>query len=79
MNNDVLTVKGFLVVRASGEMRIMKKRYPLRLDEVSFPITVSIPRQWGRVQATTIELVMPEPPEAVVTVESGEVATVEAV
>lgn len=69
---DMLTVKGFLVVRATGDMRVMKRRNPLRLDEVAFPVTVSIPRQWGRVQTTLIELVMPEPPEAWVEISDPE-------
>lgn len=67
---DSVTTSAFLVVRADGEMRVVrgKRGITLRLDEIAFPISVSIPKQWGRVQATTIELTMPEPPDALVTV-----------
>jgi hypothetical protein len=34
----------------------------------AFPLTVTVPQQWGRVQATTIDVALPEPPEARVTV-----------
>lgn len=70
-----LTVKGHLVVRASGEMRVVRgtpKR--LRIDEVAFPLSVTIPATWGRVQATTITVALPEPPEARVTVGEPDLA-----
>lgn len=67
------TVKAFLVVSAAGEMRILKQPR-LALDEVAFPITVTIPVTWGRVQPVPIEVVMPEPPEARVTVGDPELA-----
>lgn len=67
-----LTMKGFLVVRADGAMRVVKKRARLHIDEVAFPLTVSIPSTWGRVQATTIDVALPEPPEARVTVDDPE-------
>ena len=69
-----LTVKGYLVVRADGSMRITKKRNRLALDEVAFPLTVTIPRQWGQVQPTSIDVALPEPPEARVTVSEPEIA-----
>jgi hypothetical protein len=67
-----IVVGGFLVCRADGSLRITKKRPRLSLDEVAFPLTVSIPRTWGRVQPTSIEVALPEPPEARVTVEGAE-------
>jgi hypothetical protein len=63
-----LTVKAHLVVRANGDVRVVKNKPRLRLDEVAFPLTVTVPQQWGRVQATTIDVALPEPPEARVTV-----------
>lgn len=73
---DMLEAKGYLVVKANGEMRVTVRRPRLTLAEVAFPITVSIPRTWGRVQPVEIELVMPEPPEAFVTVDGAELALV---
>lgn len=67
-----MKVNGFLVVRADGSMRITKKRAALRLNEVAFPLSVNIPTTWGRVQTSTIEVVMPEPPEARVTIGAPE-------
>lgn len=68
-----IVTKGYLIVRATGDMRVTKKRPPLRIDEVAFPLTVSIPATWGRVQATSIDVQLPEPPEARVTVDDGEI------
>lgn len=68
-----LTVSSYLVVRATGEMRVVKKRPALSLDEVAFPLTVSIPRTWGRVQRTTIDVSLPEPPDARVTIDEPEI------
>lgn len=62
-----LIVSGHLIVRADGTMRVTKGKR-LALDEVAFPVTVSIPRTWGQVQATRIEVALPNPPEARVTV-----------
>lgn len=62
------TVNGFLIVRANGDMRVTKKRVGLAIDEVAFPLTVTIPQTWGRVQQVAIDVVMPEPPEARVSV-----------
>lgn len=67
-----MIVEGYLVVRGSGEMRVTRKRVPLRIDEVAFPLSVRIPTTWGRVQSTTIDVDMPEPPEARVTVADPE-------
>ena len=67
-----MTVKGYLVVRADGTMRVTKTRVRLMLDEVAFPLTVTIPTTWGRVQAAAIDVTMPEPPEARVTVAEAE-------
>lgn len=76
---DVVTTQAFLVVRADGEMRVVrgKRGLSLRLDEIAFPLIVSIPKQWGRVQSTSIELTMPEPPAAWVQVGDGEGAATE--
>ncbi len=72
MSNQPIVVNGYLVVRADGTMRTTKKRVRLSMDEVAFPLTVSIPRTWGRVQQSSIDVVLPEPPEARVTVDSAE-------
>lgn len=69
-----LTVKGHLVVSSLGEMRVVKNAPRLKLNEVAFPVTVTIPITWGRVQPTSISLTMPEPPEAFVTVAEAELA-----
>jgi hypothetical protein len=68
-----MVTRGYLVVRATGEMRVTKTRTALRIDEVAFPLTVTIPATWGRVQPTSIDVALPEPPEARVTVEDGQV------
>jgi hypothetical protein len=70
--------KGYLVVRATGDMRVTKQRVALRIDEVAFPLTVTIPDTWGRVQPTTIDVALPEPPEALVTVGNSELDEVAA-
>lgn len=63
-----LLVQGFLVVRADGVLRTVKQNPRLRLDEVAFPLSVRIPHQWGQVQPQRIEVELPDPPEARVTV-----------
>lgn len=74
MNADApLVMSGYLVVRADGSMRVTRTRVKLAIDEVAFPLTVTIPKTWGRVQRTTIDVALPEPPEARVTVDAGEV------
>jgi hypothetical protein len=70
---NALVVKGFLIVRADGSMRTVKSNPALRVDEVAFPLNVTIPKTWGRVQATSIEVALPEPPEASVRVGEPEV------
>lgn len=60
--------KGFLIVRSSGEMRVVKNKPTLGFDEVAFPVTVTIPITWGRVQPVGITLDMPEPPAALIDV-----------
>jgi hypothetical protein len=59
-------VGGFLIVKADGEMRVTKKPVRLALNEVAFPLSVTIPLLWGRVQPTRIEVSLPEPPGALV-------------
>lgn len=66
-----LVVRGFLVVRGDGTLRCTKTRVRLGLDEVAFPLTITIPALWGRVQATTIDVALPEPPEARVTIDGA--------
>ena len=63
-----MNVRGFLIVRAAGEMRVTKRRVSLAADEVAFPLNVTIPSTWGKVQDTTIEVTMPDPPETRVVV-----------
>lgn len=77
MTPPPLTMKGFLVVRADGAMRVTKSRVRLGVDEVAFPLTVTIPATWGRVQSTTIDVALPEPPEARVTVADPELDEVD--
>lgn len=67
-----MRLSAYLVVRADGEMRVTKKRVNLRIDEVAFPLNVTVPQMWGRVQTTTIDVVLPEPPEARVSVGDAE-------
>lgn len=67
-----LRVMGFLIVRGDGTMRVAKRRPNLKLDEMAFPIFVEIPRTWGRVQPSRIDVQLPEPPESRVTVGDGE-------
>jgi hypothetical protein len=74
MTTPNITITGFLVVDAAGTMRALKTPPRLAMDEVAFPITVTIPRTWGRVQTTRIDVTMPEPPEARVTVGDPELA-----
>lgn len=66
---DVRKITGYLVVNAAGDLRALKRRPDLRFDEVAFPVTVTIPITWGRVQPVAVTLVMPEPPAAIVTVD----------
>ena len=68
-----MVITGFLVVRADGSMRTVTRRPSLRTDEVAFPLNVTIPRQWGRVQAQQIDVELPEPPQARVRVGDPEV------
>lgn len=63
-----IRVNGYLVVRANGDMRVTKGRVALRIDEVAFSLTVTIPRMWGQVQPTAIDVALPDPPEARVTI-----------
>lgn len=72
------TIRGYLVVRANGEMRVLKTRSQLRLknDEVAFPLIVSIPETWGNVQDSKLHVELPDAPAATVTV-SDEMVTPE--
>lgn len=74
MTDAPLVVRGFLAVRSDGTLRVTKTNPHLRLDEVAFPLTVTVPRTWGKVQATAIEVALPEPPEARVTVGAAELS-----
>lgn len=56
----------FLVVRADGSMRIINSRTHarrLRLDEVAYEITVTMPASWGQLAEGGINITMPEAPE----------------
>ena len=56
------TVTGYLIVSASGDMRVVKQwRRAIRVDEVAYKVAVSIPEGWGCIRGD-IELTMPEPP-----------------
>jgi len=54
----------FLIVRSDGECRITMRRPRLRWDEIAFQLNVTIPAGWGAIQADSLDLSMPEPPEA---------------
>lgn len=64
-------VNGYLIVRADGSLRTTKKKVPLHIDEVAFPLTVTIPSTWGQVQRQSIEVTLPDPPEPAVTIGEG--------
>lgn len=53
----------YLVLRANGEARVVRKARRLRVDEVAYRLRVRIPLAWGEV-AGDIELTMPPPPDA---------------
>lgn len=72
-----LRIEGYLVVKADGSLRITKKRPRLFVDEVAFPLSVTIPRTWGKVQRTSIDVALPEAPEAFVTVGDPELAALD--
>lgn len=76
MAESPLLIEGYLVVKADGSSPASTRRARLYIDEVAFPISVSIPRTWGRVQHTRIDVALPEPPDAVVTVAEPELAGV---
>lgn len=61
-------VKGFLIVRADGEIRAVKRHPQLRWDEFAFPLSVTVPDIWGDVLRTHIDITLPEPtdPEVVI-------------
>jgi hypothetical protein len=75
MADRPLVTRGYLVVRADGSMRVTKTRVALNLDEVAFPLTVTIPATWGRVQTTSIDVALPDPPAPVVTVSDPQLVT----
>jgi hypothetical protein len=59
MTTPNITITGFLVVDAAGTMRALKTPPRLAMDEVAFPITVTIPR----VTVGDPELAPDEPPQ----------------
>jgi hypothetical protein len=69
----VRIVSGFLIVRADGDMRVVKKTPYLDFNEVAFHLKVSIPDAWAKVQGD-VNIELPEPPPAEVTVELVEPA-----
>lgn len=72
-----MKINGYLIVRADGTMRTTKKAVRLGIDEVAFRLNVTIPAMWGKVQAPSIDIDLPEPPEAVVNVGEAETGTFE--
>jgi hypothetical protein len=44
-----VSVHCFLVVKASGDCRVTRRRPTLNYDEIAFPITVEFPPGWARV------------------------------
>lgn len=72
-----MIAKGFLIVAGSGEMRVVKKRPHLALNEVAFPITAKIPDVWARIQTATIDITVPDPPEGVVLIDDPELSDVD--
>ncbi len=73
-----MTVRGYLIVRGDGQMRMVSRTPRLALDEVAFPVSVAIPRMWGVVHtANPITVTLPEPPEVQVSV--GDAVLAEAV
>lgn len=72
-----MIAKGYLVVAGSGEMRVVKKRPHLALNEVAFPITVQIPDVWARIQTATIDITVPDPPEGVVIINDPDLPEVD--
>jgi hypothetical protein len=53
----------YLVIRADGEARVVRKARRLRVDEVAYRLRVRIPNAWGEV-AGEIDVTMPPPPDA---------------
>ena len=61
-----MKVVGYLIVRADGNMRVIKRLSSLGADEIAYRVNVTIPDAWGRVNGS-IDITMPEPPEALLT------------
>lgn len=69
-------VRGYLIVRSDGTHRTVTRVSNLRLDEVAFPLTITIPKTWGRIQEERIEIAMPNPPAALVKAAKAQTAKV---
>lgn len=66
---ESLKVKGYLIVRADGSHRTTVRWPNLRRDEVAFPLNVTIPNTWGRLQYNLpVNITLPDAPEPVVQV-----------
>ncbi len=61
-----MKVVGYLIVRADGTMRVIKRFSSIGSDEIAYRVNVTIPEAWGRVNGS-IDIAMPEPPEALLT------------
>lgn len=56
------TIRRYLIVRASGDLRLTTRRPTLRLDEVAYPLTVNVPDSWGRLATLSLDVTLPEAP-----------------
>lgn len=63
-----MRIKKFLIVRADGECRIVSRKPHLGWNEVAFELNVEIPQSWATIKGS-IDINMPEPPEALLTAE----------
>lgn len=66
------TYRRWLIVRASGEMRVIKTNPQLGFDEVAFPIRVTLPDTWGKIQAQSLDLEIRES-DLSISIEAGTV------
>lgn len=56
-----MIVKQFLVIRADGEVRVMK-RPRVGPDEVCFQLNITIPDGWGKIVGPPVTVNLPDPP-----------------
>lgn len=57
------TVKKYLIIRASGDTRIVTRNpsWTLRNDEIAYQVNIKIPDAWGRMVSTSIDITLPDP------------------